>query len=121
MENAEMDRITFFRSYFDVEQQLKTKRDKLSFLEGILFYAFEGRNPEMTSAANLVFTVVKPTLDVSRKRSAAGKNARNLPPGMPENTGENRHFAETECCTNKNMNIKNEYEKEKKEWRVRYD
>ena len=121
MGNTDMERVTFFRSYFDVEQQLSSKRDRLAFLEAILFYAFEGTVPEITPEANIVFTLVKPILDVSRKRSAAGKNARNLPPGMPENTGENRHFAETECCTNKNMNIKNEYEKEKKEWRVRYD
>lgn len=46
MGNTEMERVTFFRSYFDVEQQLSSKRDRLAFLEAILFYAFEGRVPE---------------------------------------------------------------------------
>lgn len=45
MGNTEMERVTFFRSYFDVEQQLSSKRDRLAFLEAILFYAFEGRVP----------------------------------------------------------------------------
>ena len=97
------------------------QRDRLAFLEAILFYAFEGRVPEITPEAKIVFTLVKPMLDISRKRSVCGKNARNPAPGMPENTGENRHFAETECYTNKNMNMKREYENEKKEWKVRYD
>lgn len=119
MGNTDVDRVTFFRSYFDVEQQLSTKRDKLAFLEAILFYAFEGTVPAMTAEANIVFTLVKPMLDVSRKRSLAGKNARSFPNGVPENPGENRHFAETECFTNKNRNT--EYEKEKKEWKVEYD
>lgn len=121
MGNTEMERVTFFRSYFDVEQQLSSKRDRLAFLEAILFYAFEGRVPEITPEAKIVFTLVKPMLDISRKRSVCGKNARNPAPGMPENTGENRHFAETECYMNKNMNMKKEYENEKKEWKVRYD
>jgi hypothetical protein len=121
MGNTEMERVTFFRSYFDVEQQLSSKRDRLAFLEAILFYAFEGRVPEITPEAKIVFTLVKPMLDISRKRSVCGKNARNPAPGMPENTGGNRHFAETECYTNKNMNMKKEYENEKKEWKVRYD
>ena len=121
MGNTEMERVTFFRSYFDVEQQRSSKRDRLAFLEAILFYAFEGRVPEITAEAKIVFTLVKPMLDISRKRSVCGKNARNPAPGMPENTGENRHFAETECYTNKNMNMKKEYENEKKEWKVRYD
>ena len=116
MENTEMDRITLFRSYFDVEQQLKTKRDKLSFLEGILFYAFEGWIPEMTSAANLVFTVVKPTLDVSRKRSVSGRNGRSFQDGKPGMTGQTRDFAQTDCSGYRNRNKDKD-----KEWDIKYD
>lgn len=116
MENNAFDRFTFFRSYFDVEQQLKTQRDKLSFLEGVLFYAFEGRIPEMTSAANLVFTVVKPTLDVSKKRSVSGRNARFFQDGKPDLPGENRDFAHSEY-RNRNKNNRNE----NKEWNIHYD
>lgn len=114
MGNTEMDRFTFFRSYFDVEQQLETKRDKLSFLEGILFYAFEGTVPPMTSAASLVFTVVKPNLDISKKRSVSGRNDGSFQSGMPEISGKNRDFAKTDRSGIRNRN-------REKEWNIEYD
>ena len=117
-ESSALTRITFFRSYWDAEQQMETRRDRLSFLEGLLFYAFEGEIPQMTPAAYLLFTVIKPHIDISKKRSAAGKTARNSSPAMPENSGFSRDFAQTGCGNNKN---KNKNENENKEWRIHYD
>lgn len=106
----ELDRITFFRSYYDAEQQLETRRDRLSFLEGILIYAFEGRIPEMTGAANMLFSVVKPNIESSKKRSAAKKKGRKTRAETPAESGENGEIVPTACGDNdlpKNKEIKN--------------
>ena len=68
-----LNRITFFKSYWDAEQQMHTQRDKLSFLEGILAYSFEGRLPEMTPSASAAFILVQPYLDKSITKAANGK------------------------------------------------
>jgi len=70
-----LDRITFFRSYFDAERQMHSQKDKLSFLEAILCYAFEeeGDLPAMTPAAALAFSLVRPHLDASRNRAYGGR------------------------------------------------
>ena len=80
----------------------------------ILFYAFEEWVPEMTSAANLVFTVVKLTLNVSKKRSVSGRNGRSFQDGKPEMTGQTRGFAQTDCSGYRNRN-------KDKEWNIKYD
>ena len=109
----EPDRITFFRSYYDAMQQMQTQRDKLSFLEGMLAYAFDGTEIRMTSAANTVFSVVKPYIDTSKKRANAKKNGKNLQVKSPENREETEDFVPTSCANNKNMNQKKKKETEK--------
>ena len=135
-----LDRITFFRSYFDAEKQMHSQKDKLSFLEAILCYAFEeeGDLPAMTPAAALAFSLVRPHLDASRNRAYGGraggqkrqalareKASREQAEAMsdpgteqaPAKPEESPGQAETKpASSNKNMN-RNEEEKKKEEKR----
>ena len=69
-----LNRITFFKSYWDAEQQMHSHKDRLSFFEAICTYAFEEKYPEMTPAAAAAFTLVQPYLDKSIRKALNGKN-----------------------------------------------
>ena len=68
-----LNRITFFKSYWDFIEQMNSIEDKFSLVEGICKYAFYGEKPAMTPAAAAAFVLILPYLEKSMRRAASGR------------------------------------------------
>ena len=64
---------TFYRSFWEAVQGFP-KKDRLPILEAIISYALDAKVPGGLSQSQLAFfSLVKPTLDASRRKAANGK------------------------------------------------
>ena len=68
-------KISLYHSYWEAEQQMRNAKDRLSFLEAILAYAFDGAELPMTPGAAKAYILVKPVLETNRKKILAGRKA----------------------------------------------
>ena len=69
----QIDKFTFFYSYWDAVKDFP-KKDRQAILEAIIAFGLEGTEPAGLSPLQMgCFKLVKPTLELSRKRAAAGK------------------------------------------------
>jgi hypothetical protein len=62
---------TFFRSYYEAAKELPDKHRR-AFYDAVIQYGIESEETELTGVAKAMFTLVKPTLDKSQARAAAG-------------------------------------------------
>ena len=69
------EQMTFYRSYWEAVKRLRKSADRLSALEAILAYALDGEELDRTDAADAIFVLVKPFLDVAARKSKGGKIA----------------------------------------------
>lgn len=69
----ERKQFTFYRSYFEAVSNLP-KSAQTAVLLAICDYALNEKAPKLTGAAGAVFSLIKPTLDTSRKRAELGVN-----------------------------------------------
>lgn len=70
---------TFYRSFWEAIKVLP-KKDRLPILEAIISYALDGAPPSALSQSQLAFfSLVKPTLDSSRKKAESGKQGGKTP------------------------------------------
>ncbi len=63
---------TFYRSFYESIQNLKTNREKLQAYEILCKYALDGDLPKLTeqkSAVLAIFSVCKPIINRSRQRA----------------------------------------------------
>lgn len=105
------DQFTFYRSFWEAIRGIRRKTDRLSVLEGIITYALEGVEPELTGAAYGYFVLIRPTLDASRRKAEGGKNhfagrkeggwTPDAAPVLPGCKGENEEETEKEKKTEK--------------------
>lgn len=106
---------TFYRSYYEALMQLSAK-DRETMLLTIVRYALDGVEPTRLNAVQrAVFTLVRPTLDTSKKRAMARQNenfvktsGQNKKENEGETEGETEAERETECETE----LKKELEKD---------
>ena len=63
----------FFRSFYDAAKNIPDKEMQADFLMAICEYALNGKEPEGSGIINALFALVKPNLDISRKRAQAGR------------------------------------------------
>lgn len=63
----------FFRSFHDAAKNIPDKAMQADFLMAICEYALNGKEPEGSGIINALFALVKPNLDISRKRAQAGR------------------------------------------------
>ena len=64
---------TFYRSFWEAFKGLP-KKDRLPILEAIIEYALDEKPPSgLTQTQSAFFSLVKPTLDASRKKAESGK------------------------------------------------
>ena len=105
--------ISFFRSYWDAIKALKDD-DRLSFYDAIFNYSFDAVEPELGGALAGMWTLMKPNVDKSITRAAAGKITKS----NRNQTESNRNQNEIKTESNRNQNSKNGYmekEEEKEE------
>lgn len=69
----ERKQFTFYRSYFEAVSNLP-KTAQTAVLLAICDYALNEKAPKLTGAAGAVFSLIKPTLDTSRRRAELGVN-----------------------------------------------
>lgn len=63
----------FFRSFYDAAKNIPDKAMQADFLMALCEYALNGKEPEGSGIINALFALVKPNLDISRKRAQAGR------------------------------------------------
>lgn len=63
----------FFRSFYDAAKNIPDKAMQADFLMAVCEYALNGKEPEGSGIINALFALVKPNLDISRKRAQAGR------------------------------------------------
>ena len=112
---------TFYASYYNAVKQLNRK-DQSAVLMAICSYALEEQEPSLTGTARAIFELIKPTLDASRKKAAAGQarrqnkeeaKAKQSESKMETEREQNESKTETETEQTANENKKEkEYKKE---------
>ncbi len=86
----------FYRSFFEAADKLKI-REKAAVMSAICEYALNGREPQLSGAAEAVFILIKPQLDANQLRYEAGKK------GGRKKTKDNQ--TETKSEPNENVNV----------------
>lgn len=69
----ERKQFTFYRSFFDAIQRLRTKKDKADAYDMLCNYALNGVVPDLTKVPAHIataFEFARPVLDTAAKRSA---------------------------------------------------
>lgn len=90
---------SFFRSFYDAAKNIPDKAMQADFLMAICEYALNGNEPEGSGIISALFSLVKPNLDISRKRAQAGKkggeagNSKNDANNQPEEAQEEQNEA----------------------------
>lgn len=73
---AERKLFSFLRSYYEAAQEL-SKEEQADFFMAICSYALDGIEPDVHGVAAALFKLAKPNIEVSLKRSEAGKSKSN--------------------------------------------
>ena len=109
------NQFTFYRSFYDAIKVLP-KKEQTAVVLAICAYALDNEEPRLTGTAAAIFTLVRPTLDASRKKAESGKRGgeakhdESKPEAKPKQTarekeGENEKEGEieveNECYTPK--------------------
>ena len=68
----EREQFTFYRSYYEALKKL-SKRDREQAIMAICAYALDEEIIPLSGPASVMFLLVKPTLDLGRKKAANGK------------------------------------------------
>ena len=106
----ERKQFTFYRSFEVAARSLK-KSDRLDFLEALIQYGLQGKEPEKLSVvANGMFELCRPTLDAARRKAMGGMAPRTTRK-HPENTWQ-REKKDTPKEKENEKEIENENEKE---------
>jgi hypothetical protein len=101
---------TFYRSFWEAVQELP-KKDRLPILEAIISYALDGAIPAgMTKGQSAFFLLVKPNLDIARKKAANGKQGGSKPKANDKQTESKK---ENEKENENEIEKENEIEGEK--------
>ena len=69
----ERKQFTFYRSFFESIESMRTKKDKLDAYRMLCDYALNGNEPDLQNVSARVassFALVRPVLDTAAKRSA---------------------------------------------------
>lgn len=70
MENRKQ--FTFYRSYYDAVKILP-KKEQVAVLLAVCGYALDGEEPQLQGTASAIFSLIRPTLDSSRRKAESGK------------------------------------------------
>lgn len=106
----ERKQFTFYRSYYEAVKELP-KKEQCAVILAICAYALDEKEPELTGTAKAIFSLVRPTLDSSRRKAESGKaggkgkqtesktEANDKQTAREkENKKENKNKKENECC-----------------------
>lgn len=108
MEEKEIrESFVFYKSFKEAIESLDTDRDKLLAYRTIIEYGLTGEEPDVTGVAKTIYLLVKPQIDVNRKRYLNGKKG-----GRPKiNDKPSNNQTETKEKPNDNYNEYDTYNK----------
>ena len=112
----ERSQFTFYRSYYEAVRELP-KKEQCAVMLAICAYALDEEEPNLTGTAKAIFSLVRPTLDASRRKAISGKaggerkqtESKTEASGKQterekENKNKNKNKKENECYTPKPPN-----------------
>ena len=97
---ADRKGFTFLRSYYEAAKEL-SKEEQADFLMAVCSYALDGEEPDVHGVAAALFKLAKPNIEVSLKRSEAGKNKSNE---EQNEANDNQNEIKTETNEEQNAN-----------------
>lgn len=101
---------TFYRSYYEAVRELP-KKEQCAVMLAICAYALDEEEPNLTGTAKAIFSLVRPTLDASRRKAISGKaggerkQSESKPQAKPKQTAREK---ENEIEDKKENEIENE-------------
>ncbi len=106
MEEQEIrESFVFYKSFKEAIESLEDDKNKLLSYRTIIEYGLTGKEPNVTGVAKTIYLLVKPQIDVNRKRYINGKKGGR--PRTKENTNNNQN--ETKPKPNVNDNVYDNY------------
>ena len=87
---------TFYRSFFTGIRRIRSKAARCEAYDALVEYALDGIEPDLDSmadAAAMVFEMVKPTLEVGRRKSEAGQKGGESKPQANDKQTESKSEA----------------------------
>lgn len=99
----ERKQFTFYRSYFEAVKELP-KKEQCAVILAICGYALDEEEPNLTGTSKAIFSLIRPTLDASRRKANGGMN------GSPKKDSEK---IEERCEEDSAKEKKKENKKEK--------
>ena len=108
IESVKRDIVVIYRSYYEAIQQLP-EADRLPVYEAIFEYALNGTEPQLNGTLAAIFMLIKPTLDVSRRKSENGRKGGKQNGSKAEaNDKQNKSKAEATRDKGQGINDKGE-------------
>jgi hypothetical protein len=103
----ERNQFTFYRSYYEAVRELP-KKEQSAVMLAICAYALDEEEPSLTGTAKAIFSLVRPTLDASRRKAISGKSGGERKQNESK-TEANRKQTEREKENKKENKKKKEY------------
>ena len=115
--------MTWYVSYWNVFQTLKSDHEKVEFVEMLCKYWFCGELPDEDSTLTAIFAALKPNIDSSyiRKMRVKENGSKGGAPKGNQNAKKDKQPDSTENNLNKNTDSNKEIDKKKKEKKERYN
>jgi hypothetical protein len=98
----------FLRSYYEAAKELP-KESQADFFMAVCSYALDGIEPEIHGVAGAMFQLARPNIEMSLKRSDAGRTRKQKGNKTETNTEQNVNKTETNDEQNGNPLMSNEY------------
>lgn len=112
--NEEVNRFSFFRSYYEILQDIDNPEEGFDFVMKILRYVFDGEDPELKGLYHAIWRGMKPNLDNSVshiQRGAKGGRPSKKPPAAQPDTKKKADQKLTETKLKAIKNLNESYEK----------
>lgn len=106
----ERKQFTFYRSYYEAVRELP-KKEQCAVILAICGYALDEKEPELTGTAKAIFSLIRPTLDSSRRKAESGKaggKAKQTESKPQANAEQTAREKENEIENKKENEIENE-------------
>ena len=111
----ERTQFTFYRSYYEAVRELP-KKEQTSVILAICAYALDEKTPDdLTGTAKAIFSLIKPTLDTSRRKAEVGAAGGRAKANSKQNDSKPQAEAKqttSEIENKKEVEIENEIELE---------
>lgn len=76
-----MNKVVFLPSYIETLKKLTDDEDQLELMWAIINYQYEGKEPNLYGTLDLLWTAIKPNIDITMKYQESGKKG-----GRPRKT-----------------------------------